>query len=161
MGLVNRMLRDLLAEGYVRVARDDVKPYAYELTARGVRRQQQLRYSHYGAVAESALKVRRRIEGRLQELRDGGVGRVVFYGAGEVMELTWPLAEAAGLEVVGVVDDDPAIQGQERNGVVVQSPEAIAALVPCAVVITTFRHAEAIRRALDRSLRDTVPVWHL
>lgn len=51
---------------------------------------------------------------------------MVFYGAGEVMALAWPVAQAMGFDVVGVVDDDAALQGQERNGLVVRGPEASA-----------------------------------
>lgn len=70
---MNRIVRELVAQGHVRVVRDDVRPYAYALTARGSQRQNELRYAHYGSVAGSAREAGRRIESRLRELGRRGV----------------------------------------------------------------------------------------
>jgi hypothetical protein len=84
----------------------------------------------------------------MAQLRAEGLERVVFYGAGEVLEVVRPLAEAEGLRIVGVVDDDPNKQG--RLGTVeVAPPESIVATEPDAVVITTFSHVSEIRSRLE------------
>ncbi len=77
------------------------------------------------------------------------------------MEATNRVASGVGLQVVGVVDDDPTKQGLRKGGLVVHTPSAINELEPDAVLITTLRHAEEIQVKLDDSLRSSVEVWEL
>jgi hypothetical protein len=58
------------------------------------------------------------------ELMQRGVRRVVFYGAGEVMELAALAAGSLGLSVAAVVDDDTGKQGTVRYGLSVLDPAA-------------------------------------
>jgi DNA-binding MarR family transcriptional regulator len=143
---VNRIIRRLLAAGHVEVVDHGVRPFAYRLTPMGNEYFQELSYDHYAAVVGRFRQVQERIRSRLLVIRRGGVKRVVFYGAGEVMEVAYPLAAHVGLEVVGVVDDDPGKQGLGRVPVSIGAPESIVDLAPDAVVITTFRHAGLILR---------------
>ena len=141
---VNRVLSELMDLGHLEVVDEGVRPFAYRLTAAGERYRRRLRHESLQTVVGNFRQAQERIRRRLAPLRDDGVGRVVFYGAGEIMEVTLPLAEAVGLEIVGVVDDDPAKQGGERGGFVVQPPDRIEVLRPDGIIITTFRHAGEI-----------------
>jgi hypothetical protein len=89
------------------------------------------------------------------------VDRVVLYGAGEVMEATYRLADAVGLQVVGVVDDDTTKQGLRSGVLVVEPPSAINDLEPDAVLVTTLRFPEEIQLKMNPSLRSSVEVWEL
>ena len=86
---------------------------------------------------------------------------MVLYGAGDVMEATCRVAGAVGLQVVGVVDDDPTKQGARKAGWIVEPPSAINELEPDAVLITTLRYAEEIQLKMEASLRSSVEVWEL
>lgn len=143
---VNRIIRALVDAGHVEVADGSVRPFAYRLTPVGKVYLQELSYDNYAAVVGRFRKVQERIRTRLVELRRTGVQRVVFYGAGEVMEVAYPLAQEIGLEVVGAVDDDPGKQGRGTGPVRVGAPTSVRDLAPDAIVITTFRHTDAIRR---------------
>jgi hypothetical protein len=79
------------------------------------------------------------------------VERVVFYGAGDVLDATRRVASGVGLRVVGVVDDDPKKHGPRKGGLVVGAPSAIDQLEPDAVLIATLRHAEEIQLKMDAS----------
>jgi DNA-binding Lrp family transcriptional regulator len=157
---VNRIIRELLDAGRIRVLDEAVRPFAYMLTADGRAYLQELSYDHYATVVSRFRQVQRRIDRRLAELRDQGLERVVCYGAGEVMEVVRPLAESHGLRVVGVVDDDPAKQGR-WGAVDVAAPESIGAAEADAVVITTFRHAGEIRARLGGAVPASVKVVEL
>lgn len=161
VGLLHRRLREMIDHGYVRVVRRDVRPFAYRLTVVGKRRRRRLRYDHYRSVLGSFFDIESRISGKLQELKKKGATRVVFYGAGEVMGVTHLLAMALGLEVIGVVDDDPSKHGTSENGLTVQGPGVISTLEPDAVLITTFRHAQTIQRRIDPALRSSLLVLDL
>jgi len=77
------------------------------------------------------------------------------------MEATYRVASGVGLQVVGVVDDDPTKQGTHKGGLLVGPPSAINELEPDAVLITTLRHAEEIQLKMDLCLRSSVEVWEL
>jgi DNA-binding MarR family transcriptional regulator len=141
---VNRIINALIDRGHVAVGDTAVRPYAYRLTAPGRAYLKELSFDHYASVVGRFRHVEARIRERLAAIRDAGSERVVFYGAGEVMEVAYPLARRLGLRVVGVVDDDPSKHSSQR-GIPVGPPAWIRELAPDAVVITTLRHADEIR----------------
>lgn len=144
---VNRIINALVECGKVAVADATVRPYAYRLTPGGRMYLQELSYDHYASVVGRFRQVEARIRLRLAGLRESGAERVMFYGAGEVMEVAYPLAQRIGLRVVGVVDDDTSKHSTQRP-IAIGPPASIANLAPDAVVITTFRHADEIRNRI-------------
>jgi hypothetical protein len=118
-------------------------------------------YEHYRSVLGGLLGLERRVEERLCGLQKKGVQRVVFYGAGEVMTIAQKRALLIGLNVMAVVDDDVLKQGQIKEGLQIHAPTSLDSLRPDAVVITTLRHAPAIRRRFPRSGRGSPIIWHL
>lgn len=89
-----------------------VRPFAYRLTHCGKRYRRRLSHEHYSWVLGNLRAIEQRISSVLGELKRRGVTRVVFYGAGEVMEATCRVSQAVGLQVVGVVDDDATKHGR-------------------------------------------------
>ncbi len=77
------------------------------------------------------------------------------------MEVTQPLAEALGLTVVRVVDDDPEKHGTERAGNIVRSPSSLNEMQPDGVLITTLRHAAQLQERIEPGLRESVRVLEL
>ena len=161
VGTINRLLSDMVEAGYVQVFSRDVRPFAYRVTDDGQRYQRRLGLEHYSWVLGSLRRLEQRIRAKLLELRSRGVERVVFYGAGDVMEATYRVASGVGLQIVGVVDDDHTKHGARKSGLVVKPPSAINELEPDAVLITTLRHTEEIQLKMDASLRSSVEVWEL
>ena len=161
VGAINRHLHDMIEAGYIELANRNVRPFAYRFTRKGKRYRRQLSHEHYRWVLGNLRAVEQRISSALGELKRGGVTRVVFYGAGEVMDATHRLTKAVGLEVVGVVDDDATKHGLMKGELVVKAPGAVNELEPDAVVITTFRHAREIQQKIDPSFRSSIQVWEL
>ncbi len=146
---VNRILRRLREGGLVRIANHRVRPFAYRLTKKGEAYRKRLVHERFDRVAGRIREMKAHIERRIADLVSRGIQRVVCYGSGEVLEVVAPIARAAGMTILGAVDDDPAKQGTRRAGMLVRAPSAIAALNPDAVLITTFRHAGQIKRRLQ------------
>jgi DNA-binding MarR family transcriptional regulator len=151
-GLVNRLLRELVDDGRLEVMDPAVRPFAYRLTRTGEEYLRRLRHDRYQSVLADLHSMQDHIRERLREIRAEGVERLVFYGAGEVLEVVLTLAEGLGLEVLAVVDDDPSKQGTERAGLPVGCPSGIEGLAPDCVLITTFRHAAEIRERIGRKM---------
>jgi DNA-binding MarR family transcriptional regulator len=154
---VNRIINALVEQGRVAVSDGTVRPYAYRVTPTGRAYLQELSYDHYASVVGRFRQVEARIRTRLADIRDAGAEKVVFYGAGDVMEVAYPLAQRLGLKVVGVVDDDPSKHSNQRR-FSVGAPGSIGDLAPDAVVITTFRHADEIRTRVSPFARSTLRV---
>jgi len=161
VGTVNRLLNDLADAGFVEVFDRGVRPFAYRVTGDGERYQRPLSLEQYSTALISLRTHEDRIRTVLGELKDRGLRRVVFYGAGDVMEATHRVACQVGLQVVGVVDDDASKQGSHKAGLLVQPPSAINTLEPDAVLVTTIRHSGEIQLNMDPSLRASVEVWEL
>jgi len=151
----------MVEAGYVQVFNRGVRPFAYRVTTDGRRYVRRLGLEHYSWVLGCLRRLEQRIQATLRELKDRGVERVVFYGAGDVMEATYRVARSVGLQVVGVVDDDWAEQDQGKSGLTVEPPSAIKELEPDAVLITTLRHTEEIQVKIESLLRSSVKVWVL
>lgn len=158
---VNRLLKELGEAGLVEVEDPSERPFNYQLTEEGRTRCQRLdREDAHDAVARfRALEAR--ILARMSEIRASGVERILFYGAGEILGVTLPLAPKAGLKVVSVIDDDPTRHGLADDGTPVTGPDALSALSADAVLITTYRHAEAIRERLGDEVRPGCRVFTL
>jgi DNA-binding MarR family transcriptional regulator len=146
---VNRAIRGLVADAHLEVVDPGVRPFAYRLTESGRNYMRALSHGSYREVLRGLRRIRSRIRRRLEALREEEIRRVAFYGAGEIFDLTLPLARKIGLQVVGVVDDDPGKVGRERRGMTVGRPKALEAMAPDAVVITSFRHGTEIRSRLE------------
>lgn len=159
VSLINRHLRCLLEDGHIEILDRNVRPFAYDLTGVGREYRTRLSQQHYQSVLGSFGEMKARIERRLRELTSNGVRSVVFYGSGEVMAVTYPIAVALGLKVIGLVDDDADKQGSTRGLLEIRPPAAINELRPDAVVITTFRHADKILARIDPALRPSVQVF--
>ncbi len=159
--LVNRLIRELMDRGLLEVVDADVRPFAYRLTVDGRGYRRRLSHQHYRSVLGSFREVQEAIRKRLRGVLEKGVRRLVFYGAGEIMDATLPLAWEEGLEVVGLVDDDPRKQGRERDGLVVRSPSSIPLLNPDGILITTYKHAPEIRSRLGNEISSSLPVLEL
>ena len=157
---VNRLIRELVDDGQVEVD-DTVRPFAYRLTPTGRDYHRRLAYRQDRSVVQRFRAMQARIGRRLQDLRDQEVDRLVLYGAGRVMEVTLPLARGLGLEVVGIVDDDPEKQGRMRGGLRVRRPEEVGELLPATILITTYRHAGEIREGLGDHVDESVRVVEL
>jgi hypothetical protein len=142
-----------------------VKPFAYDLTELGRARLRSLDRNRARSVVRQFRELEEKVLIRLREISATGLNRVVFYGAGEIMEVALPLAREAGLELLGVVDDDVARQGlpaRSREGSLsVACPSQIEHLAPDCVVITTYRHADAIRQRLSETPNATFRVMDL
>lgn len=158
---VNRLLKRLMDDGLVEVEDDQVRPFNYQLTETGKAQQRRLGQEAARAVVDRYRALERKILARLVELRTGGFTRVVFYGAGEIMEVALPIAARAGLQVIAIADDDPARHGAHPDGPPIVGGDYLHEIQADAVVITTYRHADTIRAHLANTLMTCCPVVEL
>ena len=142
--MVNAYVDSLVGRGDVEVTGKTNRSYRYLLTGVGKNRRDDLLFRISREVIRLYGRMKREFGTRLERYRDEGIARVVLFGAAEMAELVALAAEGTGIEVVGIVDSDPARQGRRIGEIEVTDPGTIAGLNPDAVVITSYGHVDEI-----------------
>lgn len=154
--MVHRYVTQLSREGLIAIKGENNRSFRYRLTQSGAERRDEL----FHEVSKEAVQfyglVKREFKERLRSHAASGATRVVLFGAAETAEIVLAAAQDSGLEVVGIVDSDPAKHGHKIGDLIVTSPAEIARMAPDTVVITSFGHTEEIHdltRLIDQSIR--------
>lgn len=81
--------------------------------------------------------------------------KLVLYGAGETGRMAYLALQALPhIELIGVVDDDPAKVGVAFFSHQVQSPSAVTSLCPDGVLIASWGHADEMARKAAQIFAD-------
>ncbi|MCG8589826.1 MAG: hypothetical protein MJE66_11090 [Proteobacteria bacterium] len=84
-----------------------------------------------------------RVAALVAEWRQRG-WRVAVYGAGEHTAYLMKATALPDARLVGLVDADPRLVGEELWGLPVRAPDALAALRPDVVLISSQRHQDEL-----------------
>jgi FlaA1/EpsC-like NDP-sugar epimerase len=142
--VLNEYLDRMSSSGWVEIEVKSSRLYLYRLTPLGKVRLDELFFSMSREVIQFYGQVKAEFRHRLSLHQEGGVSRVVLFGAAETGEMVLAAGSDLGIEFVGVVDNDPSRQGKLIGGVRIGSPETIESLRPDAVIITSFGHMDEI-----------------
>jgi predicted transcriptional regulator len=157
LAVLNEYLDDLVSRGLVEIEGASPRSYRYRLTPLGVQRRNELFFDVSREIIQFYGHMKSEFRRRLEEHRERGIRRVVLFGAAETGELVCTASRETSIEVVGIVDNDPAKQGRVLCGLTVAPPRDIPAMKPDAVLITSFGHMDEIHAQLkpmeERGLR--------
>lgn len=143
--MVNRYLAKAEEEGHVRRAPLNRRDYSYHLTSEGRSLYRELAVGHIRETFRMFSAGRDELAEILEQHRSAhGLERVLFYTAGQVTEVLLQAVPRTSLELVAVVDDDPAKQGKSFFGWPVISREEIGKHDVDGVIVTTFRYRDEI-----------------
>lgn len=81
---------------------------------------------------------------RVRMLQDHGCRRVLFYGASDTALALLEVLDGSSIEVLAVLDDDPAKQGTVLGGVPVIAPDQAPAFDVDSIVVTTVAFQDQI-----------------
>ncbi|MBI1387277.1 MAG: winged helix-turn-helix transcriptional regulator [bacterium] len=104
VGLVNSYLKRVIYKGYVKTKQLDRRRLKYLLTPTGIREKSRLTYEFLEYSYQYIMEVRSRVRDILAPLSHDGCRRVIFYGSGEVAELSYLAIRELGMELAGIVD---------------------------------------------------------
>ncbi|MBI2901777.1 MAG: winged helix-turn-helix transcriptional regulator [Planctomycetes bacterium] len=157
VAVLHEYVDDLTSRGLVEVEEENARSYRYRLSPLGEARRDELFFAVSREVIQFYGQVKSEFRRRLEDHVASGVRRVVLFGAAETGELVWAASRGTGLEVVGIVDSDPARQGRRLGDLTIEPPASIPAHAPDAVIITSFGHMDEIHDQLrpleERGLR--------
>jgi len=158
---VNAYIRIFSERGHM-VAEQKTRGMAYRLTPEGRRFLAYHQVSYRAELVRLMRSARVRFREYFRELGDGGVRRVVLYGAGETGEVVLDaLSGCAEPMVVAVLDDDRAKQGGTLHGVPVLDSAELGRLDADAVVVTSVARGDEIRARLCASAAPGVAVYSI
>jgi DNA-binding MarR family transcriptional regulator len=123
LGLVNSFVKRLAQKGYCKVTSIPKNRVQYLLTPKGAAEKSKLTYEYllisYKFYRNSQEKIRR----LFQNLEKLEVKNVVFWGAGELAEITMALIPETSLQLIGVVDCEKV--GQKFCGLTISDPKTV------------------------------------
>ena len=136
--MVNQYLKQLQSDGLVEFLPVNGKSYRYSLTDEG----QQSRRKMFSAYSSETVRLYSTIKefvlDKLEILETEGKLRLALFGASETCEVVLSALRDSRFQVVTLLDNDSAKQGQIFNGHVVSAPHVLDQVDCDAVVITSF-----------------------
>jgi DNA-binding MarR family transcriptional regulator len=142
--MTNTYIRDFVRQGLLTVNGDTNRTMRYELTPGGKKMRRQLLHLYGREVARLHTAARQEYAKRLNELVEGGIKRLVLFGAATTGELVYQSAQQTALEIVAVVDNDSTKQGTPFGRLVVLAPSVIESFNPDGVLIAAFGRPDEI-----------------
>lgn len=157
LGLTNLLMRRLVAKGYVKLAGMGTRHVKYLLTPDGWEALTRATRLSLENTIHLYTQTRELIRVSLSGVSErcpadaSGKKRIVFYGAGDVAEIAYVSLQSTDLTLVGVVDDHRTGRFFELE---ISPPDQLSADDVCGsayahIVVTSVRHAEAIRARID------------
>ena len=151
LGVTNACLRRMIKRGYIRARGINHKRIAYYLTPRGFQEKARLAYRFLQHNVTYYIELKKNIASKLNSLAASGVKRIIFYGAGEAMEVAYITMQEIPIKLVGIIDDDPVKQGKELFGFTIQGPNVINKLRPDAIIVTSIIYKDEIINRLNEN----------
>ncbi|MCM8811710.1 MAG: winged helix-turn-helix domain-containing protein [Candidatus Omnitrophica bacterium] len=133
LGLTNLMIRRCIQKGYLKAVNVRKNRIQYLLTPKGVAEKTRLTIEYLEYSMHLYRRVRQILKETLQAVSKNGGKTIVFFGRGELSEITYLSVKEAGLNMVAIVDDQTC--GESFLGLPVIETKALA-LVPfdCGIV---------------------------
>lgn len=156
--MVNTYVSELESRGLLEVNGTTNRSVRYRLTPLGQQTKNELFFLVSREIIQFYGVMKAEFSRRLREHHASGIRRVVLFGAAETAELVYNAAKETGIEVIGIVDNDPQKHGKKLGDLVIMPPSAIPLLRPEAVLITSFGHMDEIYEQNKRWEREGIAV---
>ena len=154
LGLTNAYLNRMSGRGWIRVEGLNRRSVKYYLTAKGVSEKAKLTLKMINRTMEQYSELKKIISRRLLEMKREGMQRIVFYGVGDEMEVSYATLQGLSLKLVGIVEDDDKCKPQFIFGYELEPVSRIRDLKPDGILITSLTEIELkkekIKALIDR-----------
>ena len=148
LGLVNSYLKNFVAKGYIRIKNYPQNRYAYLLTPNGMAEKARLAYQHVNYFTSLYTVTRQDYLALFREMAGRGITQVIFCGVDEVAEIAWLSLREAGLELIGVMDDERS--GEDFFGKPVVTFAEGARQVHVPFIITSLKRRAELTQGLNQ-----------
>jgi DNA-binding MarR family transcriptional regulator len=132
VSMVNNYLKELCSLGWLEYHRKTTKTVSYHVTAAGAGQLESAQHELMHEMVDLFVRAKERILSLV--LKHRRPRRVILYGSGNLAEIAFHALESAGIDVVGVCDDDASRSGK-WFGTEVLDPMQIGGVHPDAIVV--------------------------
>lgn len=162
LGVTNACLKKMAKKGHIKIKGINHKRISYYLTPEGFTEKTRLTYHFLEYTVHYYIDLKKKLSEKLDLISKQGIKRVVFYGAGDVMEVAYVISQEANIEILGIIDDDKQKQGMKKLNFIIKGPDVIKGLNPDAIIITSMRYKDNILKGIsgDEELAK-IPVYGL
>ncbi|MFH1478610.1 MAG: winged helix-turn-helix transcriptional regulator [Candidatus Omnitrophota bacterium] len=162
LGVTNACLKKMARKGHIKMKGINHKRIAYYITPEGFSEKSRLTYHFLQHTVHYYVTLKNNITSKLDLISGEGVKKLVFYGAGEVMEVAYVCLCATDLKLIGIIDDSPSKQGKRVFNFCIQSPESVKSLDVEAILITSIRYKEKMLNYLKENKEfKNIKFYHL
>jgi predicted transcriptional regulator len=146
VAMVNNYMKELCGAGLIEYHRKSV---TYHLTSAGTEHLQSLQLKLIDEMVGMFVSAKEQIRARIVSQARRALHRIVLFGSGPLAQLAFHSLELAGINILGVCDENPSAIGSDFCGREVLSPSQIRFLAPDAVIVADPWKAEEICRSLS------------
>lgn len=154
---VNYYIDEGIRRGWIAKSGESRKRMTYRVTPEGGTAKMTFLMESSVELVKLYSIIKRAVQKVIQDGMNGGLRRVVLFGASETGEVVTQALRNFPVEVVGVVDNDRAKWGQSFGSWTIGSPETIPNLKADGLIITSFARGEEIygqvRELEERGMR--------
>ncbi len=160
LGITNALLKTLVRKGLIKIRGENNRSLTYHLTHAGVLAKGRLAMQWTLNTIDFYRQARLSVAGKLAVLAEQGAKSVVLYGSGELVEIAAIVAPEAGLEIVGITNNQTA----DGSGMILGYPllrlDQLAELQPDVIVVCSETDG-AITGELGRFIKDDTLLYQL
>ncbi len=149
VAMVNNYMKELCGSGLIEYHRKTTKSVTYHLTPAGTRHLEALQLELIDEMVGMFVAAKEQIRTRIMSQAPASFRRVVLFGSGHLAQLAFHALELAGINILGICDDNPAAIGSDFCGREVLNPSQIRFIAPDAVVVADSGRTEEICRDLS------------
>ncbi len=162
LGVTNACLKRMVRRGWIRIMSFNHHKIGYYLTPKGFTEKANLTLHLISWTVQHYSTLKEIIGGKLLEMENSGVKRIIFYGISDEMEIAYVTLQGVNLELVGIVEDEDKINRKEVFGFELRDVRQVEILKPEAVLITSLAN-QAERTAKLKNLVDLerVRIWSI
>lgn len=147
--MVNQYLKQLQADGLVEFLPVNGKSYTYALTDLGQQSRRQMFSDYSSETVRLYSTIKEFVLDKLKVLDNKGARKLALFGASETCEVVLSALKDTAFQIMVLLDNDTAKQGQIFNGHVVSAPHVLDQVDCDAVVITSFGKQDEIFEQLE------------
>lgn len=146
LGLTNSIIKRCARKGYIKITTIPKNRIKYLITPKGFAAKARLTYNYLQYTISFYRDAREKIKESFNSIVGDNVKNVIFYGAGEVAEISYISLSETNLKLIAVIDDFK--KGGQFFGMPICDRSRLDEMDYDKVVITTFRFENAIYKIL-------------
>ena len=146
--MVNNYIRELSKNRLISIKGTTNRTMSYNLTSKGIREKMALLISYKLETTALYMDAKKEFAQRLQTIYEEGIHSAVLFGAGETAEILYNASQSLKLEIIGVVDSDPAKQEKRFGNLIIKPPHCIEEIKPDGVIIASVGRQEEIYKQI-------------